>query len=637
MTPRSHGYLRISDYGLIGNGQTAALVGRDGSIDWCCLPALDSPSVFGALLDQRKGGSFRVAPCQLRGAEQRYLPGTNVLETRLQAETGLLSLTDYMPLHGSLTGRATAPSAPEIHRILCCESGELDVRLEWTPRFDYARAPTSVARGPGGFLARSAGEQIALAGAEWADIRGGEHGPVVEGSIRLRAGDRLALVTRYGPGRASADLDTTLEAFRSTMRAWRGWAHICDPAGSCVFSGRYHQQVVRSGLLLKLLAHRESGAIAAAPTTSLPEDIGGVRNWDYRFSWVRDSSLAAQALFALGHREEARRFLQWVEDVSWTAGDEGYDLQILYGLHGEHDLAEHELWHLEGYRGSRPVRIGNAAAEQRQLDVYGELVNAAYESVRMGARLTPRLWGFLQAVLNRACAEWREPDQGIWEVRSEPRHFTHSKLMVWVCLDRALRLAEAIRLDAPVGQWRQERSAVRRAILAEGFDPELGAFVRAFGSKSLDAANLLIPVMEFLPAEDPRVQGTIDCVLKRLMENRMVYRYDGDDGLSGGEGIFGLCTFWLVDALVLSGRVGEAREIFQEMAGRASHLGLYAEEIDPSSGEFLGNFPQAFSHVGFVNSALYIARAEGRSPLGPAPMGSVEHGGEAGYRTGAAV
>lgn len=621
------GYLPIADYGVIGDLSSVALVGLNGSIDWCCLPELDSPSVFAAILDHRRGGRFQIRIERGIAREQHYLEGTNILETSLSGEHGRLRIIDFMPL-GPATADGHGGERPpsEIHRLLCCDEGEVHLEVEWSPRFDYARASTRIERVPGGFVARAESASLSLGGIEDTDarIRADELGPVVAGRFRLRAGERRVLVSRFAAN-ADCDLDRSLEALRETAAWWRGWTHACDPSGECAFEGPLHDQISRSGLVLKLLTHRDSGAIAAAPTCSLPELIGGVRNWDYRYSWIRDSSFVAQALFALGHRREARGFLEWVEEVSWSTEERGYDLQIMYGLHGGRDLREIELDHLEGYRGSRPVRIGNAAAEHLQLDIFGEVIGAAYELVRMGGRLGGEMWGFLAAVADQACDRWKEPDQGIWEVRSPREQFVFSKVMVWVALDRAIRLAEQHGLPGRVSVWRRECAAIHRAVLEEGFDKRVGAFVRSFDSSALDASNLLLPILDFLPPEDPRVQGTIDRTMAELMENGMVRRYRAEDGLPGGEGTFVLCTYWLVDALTVSGRLEEAGELFDSMTERRNHLGLLPEEIDSRTGQFLGNCPQAFSHAGFVNSALHIARAHGRPWPGPPPMGSREH------------
>ena len=600
--------------------------------------------MFAALLDHSKGGRFRVSPVDYTKSTQRYLDSTNVLETRFESSDGMFTLTDFMPLRGSIVGAGNPDTSPTLLRLLRCEEGEVEVGLEWSPRFDYARAVTNIERTESGALAHAGetenetgGEVMALAGFPRAPsgsvkISDDGHGSVLRARFTLRAGERMALVNRYGVTEIEADLGECDALLQETVAAWRGWVHSCsDNPGGCAFGGPWHDLTVRSGLVLKLLTHPDTGAIAAAPTTSLPEDIGGVRNWDYRFSWIRDAAFTAQALFALGHHAEALDFVHFAQRAAKAGGDHPLQLQIMYGLHGETDLTEKTLAHLEGYRGSSPVRIGNGAAGQKQHDIYGELLGSAYELVRLGGELEPDLMAFLGAVATQACQVWQEPDAGIWEVRGGPQHFVYSKVMVWVALDRAVAMAERYGLPGPVEVWRREREAVREAVLSQGYDPEVGAFVQAFGSKALDAANLLIPVVEFLPFDDSRVQGTIDRTLEKLTHHGVVHRYlteSTDDGLPGGEGGFGLTTFWLIDALALSGRLDEARALFEGMVERANHLGLYAEEFDPRTGAFLGNFPQGFSHIGFVNSALYLARVEGRQTPAPAPVGTREHGAE---------
>jgi alpha,alpha-trehalase len=372
-------------------------------------------------------------------------------------------------------------------------------------------------------------------------------------------------------------------------------------------------------MVLKLLTNERTGAIAAAPTASLPEEIGGIRNWDYRYCWVRDSSMITQALVALGHRDDGAAFLGFLERAAQQHHDPAR-VQVVYGLDGRTRLTEYNLGHLDGYRDSRPVRIGNEAAVQRQLDVYGELLEAAHDLLKIGATLSPEQWGWLQGIADYVCQVWRLPDRGIWEVRGPDQHFTYSKLMCWVALDRALRIAHRMGGAPSADLWRRERTVIRRAILEEGYDPARQTFVQSFGSPALDASNLLIPIVGFLPATDPRVQGTIDATIRDLTENGLVSRYrveETSDGVSGGEGAFGICTFWLSIALALAGRIPEAREVFEGMVVRANDLGLYPEEIDPRTGEFLGNFPQAFTHVGLINAAHVLGEAMRQQTVSP--------------------
>ncbi len=622
-------YLPIADYGAIGNLRTVALVGRNGSIDWYPLPELDSPTVFAAILDRRRGGRFRIAPLGVMSGEQRYLDGTNVLETTFQTPDGTLTVTDFMPLSGDIEGRGASHAPAEIHRLLTVHGGPVDVELEWAPRPDYARARAVVERVAGGFRAAMAdadGGELLLTGVGGdGEVREDETGPTVHVRLHLSDGERRAIVLRAGSGAAPVELQETLEAVRQTVTAWRGWVHRDSASADRSWAGEWADLIVRSELVLKLLVFAESGAIAAAATSSLPESIGGVRNWDYRFTWIRDASLTAQALVALGHGREAHDFLNWAERVSESGQRAGHGLRVMYGLRGETDLTEEALKHLEGYRGSRPVRVGNGAAEQRQLDIYGELLDGAYELARSGGELPAHLRGFLRRLADDACAVLDQPDSGIWEIRGPERHFVYSKLMVWVALDRAIQLAHDFGLEEDVERWRVSRARAREMVLERGFDREVGAFVQAFDSTELDASNLLIPLHELLPFEDRRVQATVDRTLERLTDEGLVYRYRMDDGLPGEEGAFVLCSFWLIDALALSGRVAEARDLFDRLASRANHLGLYPEQIDPRTGAFLGNFPQAFSHIGLINSALYLAYAEGRKSPVPAPIGSQEH------------
>ena len=607
---RTDGYAPIADYGVIGNLYTTALVALDGSIDWCCLPRLDSPSVFGALLDARRGGRFRVSPASPFEVEQAYSANTNVLETRFRTETGRVTLTDFMPLSGSIVGCENPDTRAEIHRIIQCDGGSVEVEIEWSPRFGYAEKPTSIESRAGGYAAVQGADRAVLAGLpDGAAIAQESDGSVVRSRVTLEAGNRLALVMRYDSDDLAHSIDDACRLLRETLATWRDWVDVKTADRS--WAGESERQLIRSELILKLLTHPATGAIAAAATTSLPESIGGVRNWDYRFTWIRDAAFTVQALMAVGHRAEALDFLAFAERAAMSR-DGIWGLQIMYGLRGELHLPERELSHLSGYRNSRPVRIGNAAYRQRQHDIFGELMGSAFQFVAAGGVLEPDLLSFLSRVADQASVMWQQPDDGIWEMRREPQHYVYSKVMVWVALDRAIRMAMRTSLRGNVARWRRERDAVHADVLAHGYDPELGAFVQAYGSHALDASNLLIPIMEFLPVEDPRVERTIDLILDRLTDRGMVYRYLSDDGLPGTEGAFGLCTFWMVDALALRGRLAEAWDLFDGMVARANHLGLYSEEINPQTGEFLGNYPQAFTHIGLINSMIYLARAEGK-------------------------
>jgi pentatricopeptide repeat protein len=625
--PDPDDYLAISDYGAIGNLRTCALIGRNAAIDWCCLPELDSPSVFGAILDRRRGGTFRIAPAGAGLGEQRYVGDTNVLETAFTGNGTRLEVTDFMPLTGDIEGIGGSTASPEIHRLLGVHGGALHVEIVWSPRFDYARAGPVFHAHADGWVAEAGGDRLTLSGIGEADAQVVERGdgPAVVASLRLDAGETRALVTRWNGDHADRGVAETRRLLDATLATWSGWVRTGRRGEGGDWVGSFRPLLVRSELALKLLTHADSGAIAAAATTSLPEEIGGVRNWDYRYTWIRDASLTAQALIALGHSREATEFLFWAERAAQARARDDWSVQIMYGLHGETDLDEFELEHMEGYRASRPVRVGNAAVEQRQLDVYGELVGSAYELVRHGAELDPSLCGFLSGLADRAAASWQQPDYGIWEVRRDPMHFVYSKVMIWVALDRAIALSRLGVIQGSEQAWRIERERVRRNILENGFDPAVGAFTQSFGEPPMDAANLLIPIYEFLPFDDARIQGTIDRIIDELVENDLVYRYKADDGLPGGEGAFGLCTYWLVDNLALAGRVDEAWRIFERMSSHANHVGLLSEQVDTASGAFLGNFPQAFSHIGLINSSLYLAHAEGRPLPEPALLGTPAH------------
>jgi GH15 family glucan-1,4-alpha-glucosidase len=620
-------YKPIEDHAAIGNLRTVAIVGRDASIDWCCFPETDSPSVFAAMLDADKGGRFRIRPVGAEYGEQVYLEDTNVLQTTFRQDGGSVTVTDFFPLSGTIFGRGNSEAPPEIHRLIRCEGGEVEVEVEWSPRFDYARVDSSIHEADGGWLAEAGdGEgRLLLAGIHEGEgsVADAEHGPILSARLQMKGGESRAIVSRWNTADDRCSVDETNRLMELTCETWRDWLHNSGRDHDREWAGQWKPLVIRSELVLKLVTHTDSGAIAAAPTTSLPETIGGVRNWDYRYTWIRDASLTSQALVSLQHTEEATEFLLWAER---SAAESGEDMvQIMYGLHGEADLDEIELGHLEGYMESAPVRVGNGAAKQLQLDVYGELLDSAYELLRRGVELEPHLMEFLGTLADRAAEGWERPDYGIWEMRSEPQHFTYSKLMSWVALDRAVLLHDRFGLQGDVAAWKREREKLRDSILENGYDDEVGSFVQSYGSQQLDASSLHIPLYELLPFDDPRVQSTIDRTMEELMESGMIYRYLGDDGLPGKEGTFALCTFWLVDCLALSNRLEEAWNVFEGMAARANHVGLLSEQIDAGSGAFLGNFPQAFSHIGLINSLLYLGYAEGRDIPDPSPVGTPEH------------
>lgn len=601
-------YKKLSEYGIIGNLDTCALVAKDGSIDWCCFPHIESPSVFASLLDIKNSGHFVIRPVDRFDSEQKYIVGTNVLQTVFKTSSGEATLTDLMPM-GDGEKRHIQQS---ILRKIFCDKGSVEVELDFQPRFNYALSKTSLKAVPNGVLAEGDGKTIFLKSPIGLRIKNGE----ASSTHMIKEGENLWFVLQFGQ-KTEVDPEAAL---KQTVSYWNGWHHKCE-AAKCVFGGPWHDLVVRSGLILKLLTHHESGAICAAPTTSLPEEIGGSRNWDYRFNWIRDSAFTVQALFNMGHVQEAKSYLKWFMSVCREAVEPD-KLRIMYGLHGETDINEKELRHLSGYRGSAPVRVGNDAVNQRQLDIYGEVVNVVYETLRYEEEVSAETWQFVKKIVDHVCGVWNTTDAGIWEVRGKPQHFVYSKLMCWVALDRGIKIAEQKKFEADFTKWKKVREEIKEAILERGFNSKLNSFVQSFDSEDLDATSLLIPLMGFLPAEDKRVQGTIDAILKKLTtQEGLVYRYLSDDGLSGKEGTFILCSFWLVDALVLSGRVEEAEKNFENILKYGSPLGLLSEEIDSKTGELLGNFPQAFSHIGLINSALYLGMAKGKMVMGPDPVG----------------
>ena len=609
MTEPTSAYTPIEDYGVVGNLETCALVAPNGSIDWFPFPHLESPSILAAILDAERGGRFRIAPTVEFESQRRYLDDTNVLETTFHTADGTVTMTDFMPP----AGRIDHPKRV-LYRKVECTSGSVDIEVEFDPKFDYGREETRIESVENGVLAQGVRERTVLESPVALTIEAGK----ITGQLSLDTGETEWFLLRCtGAEDAKTDPDAALAA---TIEYWADWAHDCASSDGCVFEGPWHELVVRSQLALKLLTHAESGAIAAAPTTSLPEEIGGVRNWDYRFNWLRDAGFTVQALMNLGTTNEANEYFDWFMDL--CLADDPETIQPLYGLHGETDLDECELEHLEGYRGSSPVRIGNEAADQRQHDIYGELLLAVDEMRLHGRELTEEEWTRVRDITDYVCEIWDQQDAGIWEVRGGNDHFVYSKVLCWVAIDRAIAIATDGDRIAPLETWRETRETIRTDVLENGFNEDVGAFVQAYGSEALDATGLLFPIVGFLPFDDERIRGTISAIQNRLVRDDIfVQRYDGEDGLPGEEGAFVLCSCWLINALALSGRVEDARLRFENLIEDLSPLGLVAEEIDPKTGEHLGNFPQAFSHIGIVNSALYLGHAMGYETPGPAPMG----------------
>ena len=596
----------IADYGLIGDLHSCALISKAGSIDWCCLPRFDSASIFGRILDWDKGGYFQVAPTGIQSVERRYIPGTNVLETTFVTDSGTATLTDFMPIRDHSHEMGPREQAPDqqVVRVLECASGSVHYRMECYPRFEYGSiVPHAHHSSENTGFAHGGADAISV----WcsAPVRVVDDGFLAEGD--LSAGQKMWTVVAYQyrfSHQASAWDEAELsQLLAETIGYWENWSSICT------YTGKNREAVLRSALTLKALTYEPSGGLVAAPTTSLPEVIGGSRNWDYRFTWIRDASFALYGLFILGYTAEARAFKEWLE---WASAGRARDLQIMYGLGGEKRLTEIELPEMMGYQHSRPVRVGNGAYSQFQLDVYGEILDSAHLYRKFVGEIDSEYWEYLLRVVLFVLDHWREPDEGIWETRAGRQQFVFSKVWCWVALDRAIKAARALHLPGDVDLWRRVRKEIREEILAKGFDQQRGAFVQAYGSSTLDAANLMFPLVGFIKADDPRMLATIRAVESELTSPQgFVYRYkDFDDGLGGDEGIFVICTFWLVDDLILLGEIDRARVLFEKILSYSNDLGLMSEEIDPVSGQMLGNFPQAFSHLGIINTAVHLDQAE---------------------------
>ncbi|MFE5914090.1 glycoside hydrolase family 15 protein [Streptomyces wedmorensis] len=588
---------RIDDYALIGDLQTAALVGRDGSVDWLCLPRFDSAACFAAILGDENNGHWRIAPkgattCASRG----YAEDSLVLETYWETRTGTVRVVDFMPQRDR---------SPDLMRIVEGISGSVEMSAVLRLRFDYGSIVP--------WVRRADDHRVAIAGPDSVWLRSEPHVKTwgqqfsTCSSFTVDAGERVAFVLTWHPSHEPRPaLVDPYEALEQTLADWREWS------ARCTYEGPHRDAVVRSLITLKALTYAPTGGIMAAPTTSLPEELGGVRNWDYRSCWLRDSSLTLGALLAAGYVEEAAAWRDWL--LRSVAGDPA-DLQIMYGPAGERRLPETSLPWLRGYADSAPVRTGNAAVDQFQLDVYGEVMDSLYRAREAGIPPERHAWNLQLSLLGFLESTWREPDEGLWEVRGPRRHFTHSKVMAWVAADRAVRTLESDpSLPGDAARWRAMRDEIHAQVCARAYDPVRNTFTQSYGSRELDAATLLIPRVGFLPPDDPRVVGTVDAVRAELTQDGFVRRYSVDsgavDGLPGQEGTFLVCSFWLADALRMTGRADEARELFDRLVGLTSDVGLLAEEYDPATGRQLGNFPQAFSHIGLVGTAFVLAAAE---------------------------
>jgi GH15 family glucan-1,4-alpha-glucosidase len=591
----------IENHGIIGDLHTAALVGMDGSIDFMCFPRFDSPTLFAALLDPGKGGRFQIAPVQAEvfRHKQLYFPDTNMLLTRFLAEDGVAEVSDFMPI------KHLGHSHDLVRRVKVVR-GEITLRMVCAPRFDYGRAEhTAEARKDEVLFVSKGKDRIAVRLRTGVPVRIKTGDAVAE--FKLRAGESAAFILEEvveGEESPSAKANYSSESFKETMNFWLQWI------ARSKYRGRWREMVNRAALTLKLLTSRPCGSIVAAPAFGLPEEIGGKRNWDYRFTWIRDASFTLYALMRLGYMEEAAAFMRWIESRSRGRTPSG-PLQVVYGLDGESHLPEKELRHFKGFRGSRPVRIGNAAANQLQLDIYGELLDSVYLYDKYGEPISYDFWTHLVRLVNWVCTHWHQPDDSIWEVRGGKRPFLYSRVLCWVAIDRGVRLAERRSFPAPLVRWRRIRDQIYQDVYHSFWNPKLHAFVQFKGAKAVDASSLLMPLVKFISATDPRWRAHMETVKSSLVEDSLVYRYNvlagSQDGLSGGEGTFSMCSFWYVECLARAGDLKQARFLFEKALGYANHLGLYSEELG-LCGEHLGNFPQAFTHLALISAAWNLDR-----------------------------
>jgi alpha,alpha-trehalase len=614
--------LPIADYALLSDCRTAALVSRTGSIDWLCFPRFDAPSVFGRLLDPA-AGAFAIRPVGEFQSSRRYLDETMVLETTFTTAGGTGVLADALSMGRNERGHDLGNRSPSmLLRRLTCTDGEIEAEVSYAPRPEYGLIHPVIFPIPGGLAARGGADRLLLS----SSAGFGVDGATATARIRLGAGQSSLFGLGHGrmggPHREPWSADEINDWLEDTIEAWRSWSAIHQS-----YEGPWQKLVRHSGRVLQALTFARTGAIVAAPTTSLPEHVGGWRNWDYRYNWVRDASLTMAALRVAACPDEANRYFAFLANAAASQPRHAMDLQIMFGVGGEHDLSERELPHLTGWRDSRPVRVGNGAWQQRQLDVYGELLDSAQRLADRLGELDPMTRRFLAAAADTAAAQWREKDHSIWEIRSEPRDYLYSKLMCWVALDRAIALAPHLEAADRVTDWTATRDEIRAAILERGWSDRAHAFTQVFGSDDLDAANLMLAITGFLPGDHPRMRSTIDATVERLTDERgLVYRYLTDDRPAGTEGTFLLCTFWLAEAQALAGEIEAATATFECAIAAINDVGLLAEEVDVCTGEMIGNFPQAFSHIGLVNAAWAITEAEQRSAsTWPAPPARAGH------------
>src|ERR1700733_8654645 len=601
--------LPIGEYALLSDCRSAALVSRDGSVDWLCFPRFDGPSVFCRLLDAA-GGHFSIRPAGEFQVSRRYVDQTLALETTFTTERGTAVLTDALAIGSNERGHHLGANSPgTLLRVLACTRGEIQAEISYAPRPEYGLIYPVLVPVAGGLAARGGASRLLLSAQADFDL----NGATATATVRLAAGQSAAFALGHGelggPVLTTWAEEEITSRLNDTLEGWRSWSAIHQN-----YEGPWRELVRHSGRVLQAMTFAPTGAMVAAPTTSLPETVGGERNWDYRYTWVRDASLTMEALWVAACPDEANKFFAFLANAAGSGMAPDADLQIMVGIGGGRDLSERELPHLTGWRGSRPVRVGNGAWLQRQLDVYGELLDAARRLVDQLGQLDPGTKRFLAWAADTAASPRPEKDQGIWEIRGEPRDFLYSKLMCWVAVDRAIAMAGHLEAEGRVADWGAARDEIRAAILTRGWNERAGAFTQAFGSEDLDASNLMLAITGFLAADDPRMKATIDATAQRLTGERgLVYRYLSHDGLEGDEGTFVLCTFWLAHAQALAGDVEAATATFERALAAINDVGLLAEEVDPSSGEMIGNFPQAFSHIGLINAAWAISQAQQRT------------------------
>ncbi len=602
----------ISDYALLSDCHSAALASRAGSVDWLCFPRFDSPSVLGRILDD-DAGHWSIRPAADFEVSRRYLDGSLVLETRFETAAGVATLTDLLAVGPNERGHDLGAGSPHaLLRLLHATGGEIEFETEYAPRAEYGLVKPLLVPEDGGLIAHGGASVLLLSSPVELEAEDG----TARGRFTVAEGETVAFAMQHATSWDERprywDVGEIERRCKETVRAWQSWSEMHQS-----YQGPWADLVHSSGRVLQGLTFYPTGAMVAAPTTSLPEVIGGGRNWDYRYCWVRDASFTLEALWVAACPDESQKFFQFMSHAALAQVRGSGDLQIMFGIGGEHDLTERELPHLSGWRDSRPVRIGNGAWDQSQLDVYGEMLAAVHRLRDHLPDLDDVTREFLVGLADAAAQRWKQKDQGIWEMRGEPRHFLYSKLMCWVALDRAIDLAGLLEAEDRVDDWTASRAEIRDAILDRGWSESANAFTQSFGDDALDASNLVIPMVGFLPASDERVKATIEATIEKLTDERgLVYRYRADDGLGGEEGAFLLCTFWLAEALARSGDTDRARETFQTGISFANDLGLLSEEVETASGELIGNFPQAFSHIGLVNAAWAISQAEGGSGEG---------------------